>query len=49
MGLPLRPGEPECAFYVKNYRWGGWVGVGGGWIPARSSGGRRGGVAKGFM
>ncbi len=22
LGLPLRPGEPECAFYMRNYRWG---------------------------
>ena len=21
LGLPLRPGEPECAFYMRNYRW----------------------------
>ena len=20
LGLPLRPGEPECSFYVKNFR-----------------------------
>lgn len=21
LGLPLRPEEPECAFYMRNYRW----------------------------